>query len=214
MVAENPLALSYILQGDVYLIPGENLQLNALPQSLEQPGEQAIAETPATPPVLQALEPAEVYKEPATISIPTLAPPVMAPQAVTPTLASSFNYTGAYQNKFLIMVYYPGHADMEPAHLNALESTIKRKELSLNDVAIVNLANYAGTDLRTIGGFFKPERMLFLGKDAIPPGLKNPLPLNQITKLGNCNFLLTFSFGEMMGNKENTKAFWEQMKAL
>jgi hypothetical protein len=103
---------------------------------------------------------------------------------------------------------------MEPAHLNALESTIKRKELSLDDVAIVNLGNYPGTDLRSIGGFFKPEKMLFLGKDAIPPGFKNPLALNQITKLGNCNFLFTYSFGEMMGNKENTKAFWEQMKTL
>lgn len=206
MITENPLALSYILPSDVYILPGDKIAANILDKAPDEPEQILTIEQPQAAPALQVEEPVETYKAPA--------PQITAPPVVTATPVNTFNYTGGYQNKFLVLVHYPEHEVMEAAHLNALESTIKRKGLSLDDVAIVNMGKYPGTDLRTVGGFFKPQQMLFLGKDAIPPGLKNPLPLNQIIKLGNCNFLYTFSFGEMMGNKDNTKAFWEQMKML
>jgi hypothetical protein len=43
---------------------------------------------------------------------------------------------GGFGQKFLVIVSYPDYDVMEPAHLNALESTIKRKEMSLDDVAM------------------------------------------------------------------------------
>lgn len=129
------------------------------------------------------------------------------------TPAFTFNYMGGYQQKFLVLVHYPEHETMEPAHLSALESTIKRKELSLDNIAILNLHRYADSEFEALITFFAPKKILILGNSALPRGLTPP-PLNQLIKLSDCTTLYTFAFNEMIGNKENTKAFWEQMKAL
>ena len=125
----------------------------------------------------------------------------------------TFHFTGGYQKKFLVLVHYPGHETMDPVHLSALESTIKRKELSMNDIAILNLHKHPDSEIKMVTAFFNPKRMLILGKSAVLPGLTPP-PLNQIIKQDDCDTLYSFSFNEMMGNKDNTKAFWEQMKVL
>jgi len=135
---------------------------------------------------------------------------------ITETVAApviTFNYTGRYQNKFLVLVHYSGHEAMEPAHLSALESALKRKELSLDDIAILNLNKAANCRFEDLMTFFTPKKMLILGESALPQELAAP-PLNQLTKLGECDTLYSFAFNEMMGNKDNTKAFWEQMKVL
>ncbi|MES2275592.1 MAG: hypothetical protein V4592_06195 [Bacteroidota bacterium] len=213
MIAENPLALSYILPADVYLLAGERAEL-----AIDAP----LPEVQEATPVIQAEEPVITYTEPAIIPViqaeentipqmPSIAAPV-APIAIQ-TPVAAFNYAGGYQQKFLVIVHYPNHNLMEPAHQAALESTIKRKELSIEDVAIFNIGKYPGTDIKAIGRFFKPKRMLLLGKDTFPAGMATPV-FNELTMLGTCQLLSSYSFGEMMGNKENTKAFWEQMKML
>lgn len=144
------------------------------------------------------------------------APEAAAPLPVTETAAApviTFNYTGGYHKKFLVLVHYPGHEAMEPAHLSALESTLKRKELSLDDIALLNFSQYANHNFDQLITFFSPQKILVLGKNALPQGLTAP-PLNQLIKLDKCDTLYSFAFNEMMGNKDNTKAFWEQMKAL
>lgn len=146
-------------------------------------------------------------------SVPAVAP--CQPAITQPELpaAVTFEYKGGYQKKILVLVHYPDHEAMEPAHLSALESTIKRKELSLDDIAIFNLHKHTNSAFEAVITFFNPQKMLILGKSSLPDGLASP-PLNELIKLGNCPTLYSFSFSEMMGNKDNTKAFWEQMKAL
>lgn len=218
MLAENPLALSYILPGDVFFLPADR-------STIEEPAIEIIAPEP-----VQAEEPVVPYTEPVAPSIASI-PQVVIPQipdiiipqipaivqppepVVTETQNGAFKYTGGYQQKFLIIVHYPNHDVMEPAHLNALESTIKRRDLSMGEVAVFNIAQYPGTEIKAIGRFFKPKRMLLMGKDTFPVGMATPV-FNQLTMLGTCQLLYSYSFGEMMGNKENTKAFWEQMKML
>jgi hypothetical protein len=212
MLAENPLALSYILPGDVFFLPADRSALATLTPE--------VAEAPSP---VQVEEPAVVYTAPVASApiieageaiipqIPTIVQRVVT--TVTETQQVVFKYTGGYQQKFLVLVHYPDHDVMEPGHLSALESTIKRRELSMDDIAIFNIGKYPGTELKAIGKFFKPKRMLLLGKDTFPAGLPEPV-FNQLTMLGTCQLLYSYSFGEMMGNKENTKAFWEQMKML
>ncbi|QKJ31724.1 hypothetical protein HQ865_18775 [Mucilaginibacter mali] len=220
MIAENALALSYILPADVYLLANERaLVAELLP-----------VETPEAAPVPEVKEPAVTYTEPAhepikqevpvipAINSPVAAsatPSVTIPAISTPAPAAGwpYNYIGSYQKNFLILVNYPGTDIMDTAHLNALEKTIRLKGMSLDDAAIVNINQYPGHDIRAIGGHFKPQKLLFLGKAAVPGGF-NPPPFNQLAKVGKSDALYTYSFNEMMGNKDLTKAFWEQMKML
>jgi hypothetical protein len=137
--------------------------------------------------------------------------PDMAQSVTAPPV--TFHFTGGYQKNFLVLVYYPGHETMAPVHLSALESTIKRKELSMDDIAILNLHKYPDSEIKMVTAFFNPKKMLILGKSAVLSGLTPP-PLNQIIKQNDYDILYSFSFDEMMGNKDNTKAFWDQMKVL
>ncbi len=173
MNVENPLAFSFILQDDLYLLNNDK---------------EAYINNPAPQPA--APEPIAVAGE---------------------TLPVSFNYLGKHKKSFLVIAHYPGIDFMAEKHLAALESTLKRLEFSMEDVAILNKANHADVTIQQLMDFFKPKKLLLLGANALPAAMDLPV-LNKSQQLNDCQTLLTFSFDEMMDNTEFKKAFWEQMK--
>jgi len=209
MLVENPLALRYILPDDVYLLRNEKPVF-------------AIAESkaPSPEPIVQqavniAETPAPIVAEP-LINITPLQPTVQIPampEPTTQTPMSAFKYLGGFGKQFLVLVNYPAHEFMDDAHLNALEATLGRIGFTRADIAIFNLHQHAGKTYAEIREHFKPERTLIMGADALPHGLKQP-PTNQVIRAGNRSLLYTFSFTDMLGNKENTRAFWEQVKTI
>lgn len=124
-----------------------------------------------------------------------------------------FNYSGGNGKAFLILVDYPAHDLMDDSHLTALTNALSKRELLMTDVAIFNVAKHNYPDYLSVADYFKPLKVLFLGAKTLITGLP-ALPLNRHHQLGNSTVLYSFSFGEMMGNRDNTKAFWEQMKNL
>jgi hypothetical protein len=127
----------------------------------------------------------------------------------TPKIA--YNYLGGYKKKFLIVAHYPSVDFMDQTHFGALESTLKRLSYEMDDIALFNLAGNRDTEFEALTGFFAPQKLLILGKNALPGGVMPPY-LNKPMALNGIPTLLTFSFDEMMSNNENKKAFWEQMK--
>jgi len=174
---ENPAALHFILQDDIFL----------LNQDRETYSDTAL---PVEQPVLQA-----------------------EPTVVVETKQVAFNYLGGNKKNFLITVHYPGIDFMADAHLTALQNTLKRLGFELDDVAILNIANHVDTDHETISNFFNPEKILLMGKSALPKNI-SPLKLNEQQTQGKAAMLFSFSFDEMMDSNEYKKAFWEQMKLL
>jgi hypothetical protein len=134
----------------------------------------------------------------------TVAAMVETPKAV-------FKYLGKNKKKFLIVVNYPGLEHMDTVHLAGLESTLKRLGHEQDDIALLNLASHEHTLFDEFAAFFGPEKLLILGKKALPKGFAPP-PFNQPGKSGSLRVLFTFGFDEMMNSNENKKAFWEQMK--
>jgi hypothetical protein len=167
MKIENPLAFSFIMPDELYLLKKDKELSN-------------------------------------TISIP---------QPVLETPPVNFNYRGLYKKNFLVVVYYPDLEFINDKHLTALQSILNRLEFNLDDVAIFNKAKYSEASSEHLTDFFKPEKLLILGKHALPKAIA-PLTLNKLQPLNNCSTLFSFSFEEMMDNNENKKAFWEQMKQL
>jgi len=102
---------------------------------------------------------------------------------------------------------------MDEKHLAALTNTLQRKQLSLDDVAIINLAQHPGATAKQIHAFFKPVRLLILGKQGILPGW-DTLVFNQLLEKNGFKALLTDSFADMMADRDKAKTFWEQMKLL
>ena len=137
----------------------------------------------------------------------------IAPPSIIETQPVNFNYLGGHKKKFLIIVHYPELEFIDDKHLTALENILKRMEFSVEDVAIFNNATYADVKFAHLTDFFKPQKLLLLGKSALPEDIE-ALTLNKSQQLNNCSTLFSFSFDEMMDDNEKKKAFWEQMKQL
>lgn len=195
MIIENPAALQFIINEQIYL--SKNDVGNLAPQA------PAAAEEPV--PVVAA----EITPEPIIAETPVAVEPT--PVIETPVL--SFNYLGKNTKGFLIICHYPGLDIMDEKHLAALTNTLQRKELSVDDVAVLNLAKHADASIEQIHTFFKPRRLLLLGDQSRLPGW-DVLTLNLLTNISGYTALYTHSFTDMMGDRDKTKAFWEQMKQL
>jgi len=137
-----------------------------------------------------------------------------APAIEVKTPHVEFNYMGKNNKNFTILVNYANEEFIPATHLTALENIIKRKDLSLDDIAILNTHTYHPIKLEQINGLLKPARLLVLGSKALPAGMSVP-ELNVAAKgPDGLMILYSFSFDEMMDNTENKKTFWEQMKKL
>jgi len=186
MRIENPAALRFIIDDDLYLLNKDK---------------QAAALAPSKPITIET---------PPPISLETLSTqkPANAETAVV-----EFKYMGSNKKNFLIMVHYADKEFMDDAHLTALENILKRMELYMDDVAILNIANHAAITLEEATNYFSPEKILLMGQKALPQNMAAPM-LNQPEQLENSRTLYSFSFDEMMSSNENKRVFWEQMKTL
>ena len=194
MIIDNTAGLQFLLSEDIYLVRSDMDNMNV--------GVSEIMET-ITDETITLAEPVELY-------VPAVAE-IAEPASVAPEF--SFSFIGKNQKGFLILCFYPDEDTMEEKHLEALTGALKRKELSLDDVAILNIANYKDTTIARATEYFKPERLLILGKTSLVAGWDKFTP-NQLEKLDDITALYTFNFAQMLGDRERTKIFWEQMKAL
>jgi hypothetical protein len=169
MNVENPLAYSFILQDDIYLLPADKQVL----QKIAHPAAGAVV--------------------------------------VKQTPGAVFKYLGGHKKHYLIITHYPDSDFIAGPHLAALESTLKRLGVELDETAIFNLAYYPEAQYQQIIDFFKPQKMLILGNYALP-SVMHKVDQNVPQPVGNIRTLLTFSFNEMMDSMENKKTFWEAMK--
>jgi len=202
MKVDNPQAFRFIMQDEIYLLDEDKGVINTPPAANIPVAEtQPIIELP--PPVIEQpiAEQAPVTQEPQT------------PDPLVKTPGTAFNYLGKNNKNFLVLVNYANEEHIAAAHLTALESILKRKDLSIDDVAILNVNRYTPLKLATLSEYFKPTRLVIMGKDSLPEGIGN-LPLNQPLQGKKTHVLYSFSFDEMMSSNDNKKTFWEHMKTL
>jgi hypothetical protein len=197
---ENPAAYRFIIDEDIYLLKQDKLNTpNIITGTILTGAPEPVIIPALTPPVpITLAEPGELIT-PETTAVST---PV-----------TEFKYMGDHKKSFLILVHYAEHEFINDEHLTALTNILKRMELAIADVAILNMAKYGDNTFEQITGHFKPQKLLLMGSDALPKGIE-PLTVNQPQSVNNCKLLYTLSFDEMMSSNENKKAFWEQMKSL
>lgn len=124
-------------------------------------------------------------------------------------VTQKIEFIGKNLQNFLILT----EGLIQDNHLKALESTLLRKQLSLDDVVIVNFSAQDNLDFEELNASFMPQKLVLFGLN--PETINLPkTELNQLTSFDNCRILYTYSFDEMLGNKEKTKAFWEPMKNI
>ncbi len=120
-----------------------------------------------------------------------------------------FNYQGNNLKNFLVLIQYA--EGMDGAHLTALKSTLERTGFTLNDIALLNMSEYAGCTWPDLLAYFKPKKILVLGRNTASHILAD-LAFNQHTSYQDIPVLVTFAFGDMMNDNAAKKVFWEQVK--
>jgi len=210
MIIENPAALQFILNEQIYLSKSDIGKFDESSQVAAVSDKPLVVEPPVTQPEpIVAEAPATEPAKPAIAEAPVMTGP--DPVIETPVL--NFKYLGKNAKAFLIVCHYQGLEGMDEKHLAALTSTLQRKELSLDDVAIINIAQHTDATVRQLHSFFKPTRLLILGGQCILPGW-DTLVFNQLLEKNSFKALYTDSFADMLADREKAKAFWEQMKQL
>jgi uracil phosphoribosyltransferase len=129
---------------------------------------------------------------------------------VKPEHQTKFIYTGK-KGELLVLVHYTDQEFIHETHLLALDAILKRRNLAVADIPILNLAKSTGADYEALLDYFKPGKILILGTQALPEGIPE-LAINEPKVIANKNILYSFSFNEMMDNPDNKRTFWEQMK--
>ncbi|EHQ25746.1 hypothetical protein [Mucilaginibacter paludis] len=196
MIIDNIAGLQFLIHEDIFFVKNDLGNLNRVAPSDSGDAEQR--------PVL-------LVEAPVSSAPVVVVPPSTQETAAAPVV--KFEYAGKNNKRFLVICCYPGAELMDDKHYAALISTLQRKELTLDDVAIINIAKNDDTTAGALQQYFKPERLLILGARGLLAGW-NQCALNQLGDMSGIKALYTYSFAEMMGDRDKTKAFWEQMKLL
>lgn len=182
MRVEDTAAYRYLYNEDIFLLNSEKHLFNGEPLTVEP-------------------ENTKLQSEPET-EAETLA------QTVKP---SPISYFGQNKKSLLVLTHYTDETFIAADHQAALEATLKRKDYTIDDIAIVNTAGNDGLTLSAMREQLNPSKLLVLGKQASMAELSE-LTFNQPQQINNLPVLITFAFGEMMSSNENKKTFWEQVK--
>lgn len=125
-----------------------------------------------------------------------------------------FIYQGDKSTGVLFILRYPEFPYFSPQAEEAFVKTIGALQLTLQNVAIVNLANaHNPNDFKRIMTFFQPKKITLLGVE--PASLKLPAIAHNSYMRGNIATVFnTFSFEEMFADVNKKRLFWTEFKSF
>lgn len=125
-----------------------------------------------------------------------------------------FIYQGDKSTGILFILRYPSHPYFSPEAEDAFVKTLGALRLSLERVAVVNLANaHNPNDFKRIMQFFQPTKITLLGVE--PASLKLPeIGHNSYMKGRIATVFNTFSFEEMFADLQKKRLFWNEFKTF
>lgn len=133
---------------------------------------------------------------------------------------SEFIYLGKNLSGFLFVFQdasQVGTHRMPDQEMEAFEKILTALKLSVEDIALLNLANPGSITLAGLLTFFKPQKTVFLGTDITLNGLEdmgNPPAFHRTVRYQKTEILHTFSFAEMMTDVDKKRQFWNSLKTL
>lgn len=139
---------------------------------------------------------------------------VQIPSADVRTSQEEFVYQGDKGTGVLFILRYPDYPYFSPQAEDAFVKTIGALQLTLQNVAVVNLANpHNPNDFKRIMDFFQPKKITLLGVE--PVSLKLPhIAHNSYMRGKVATVFNTFSFEEMFADINKKKLFWTEFKAF
>ena len=128
--------------------------------------------------------------------------------------SDEFVYQGDKSTGVLFILRYPTYPYFSPQAEEAFVKTIGALGLTLDNVAVLNLANPQNpNEFKRIMEFFSPKKITLLGVE--PKSLVLPeIAHNSYMKGRVATVFNTFSFEEMFADVNKKKLFWGEFKTF
>jgi len=155
----------------------------------------------------------------------TIVAPVAQVEQVTPVLSIveepklvfekkvEFEYLGKNQKRILILVNDNTNKVSSVQGTELLRKLVKAIELTNNDFALVNYANYTNASFEDLKSFFKCELILSFGVAMRTLGLAEQ-PLHQLFVVDNVKFVFTKNLHDLDSDQVSKKILWGSLQQL
>ncbi|WP_199138792.1 hypothetical protein [Pedobacter sp. ASV12] len=200
-LTNNAEALRLFFTEDVYLVR-QDVQATSV-----EPIRVVSAQVPGQAPV--ALPKAEL--EPKTEKVVAL--PAMPSPQTAPKGGFDFKFLGKNQKQILILVNDNANEVSTEQGRELLRKLVKAIELTANDFALVNYANYGGAKFRDFSTFFSCKLVLSFGVTAQQLELAEQ-PLHQLAMLENIQFVFTHNLHSLDSDQQSKKMLWGSLQQL
>lgn len=197
-LTSNAEALRLFFTEDIYLVGDKVQNTSVEPVSVVAT---KVAESPSLP-VLQQ-----------TAEIPLQQTPLIEETKPDIKKEYTFEFLGKNQKGILIMVHDQENKVSSPVGTELLRKLVKAIELTNNDFALVNYANYPAANFEDLKRFFSCQLVLSFGVSTQQLGLDQQ-PLHQITTLGQTRFVFTKNLHELDGDQVSKKILWTSLQQL
>jgi len=196
-LTSNAEALRLFFTDDVYLVNDQTQSITAEPVIITN---RKVEDTTIVAPV------AQVEQATPVLSIVEEPKPVFEKKV-------EFEYLGKNQKRILILVNDNTNKVSSVQGTELLRKLVKAIELTNNDFALVNYANYTNASFEDLKSFFKCELILSFGVAMRTLGLAEQ-PLHQLFVVDNVKFVFTKNLHDLDSDQVSKKILWGSLQQL
>lgn len=138
---------------------------------------------------------------------------VAVPTPETPAVTSSYDFMGKNQRQILILVNDPINAVSTEQGRELLRKLVKAIELTANDFALVNYANYPNADYQSLRNYFSSKVMFIFGVKPAQLGLPD-CAMNSLVVHETVNLIFSADLHTLDGDQQGKKTLWGSLKQL
>jgi len=197
-LTSNAEALRLFFTDDVYLVNDQTQSITAEPVIITN---RKVEDTTIVAPVV-----AQVGQVTPVLSI------VEEPKSVFEKKVE-FEYLGKNQKRILFLVNDSTNKVSSVQGTELLRKLVKAIELTNNDFALVNYANYTNASFEDLKSFFKCELILSFGVAMRTLGLAEQ-PLHQLFVVDNVKFVFTKNLHDLDSDQVSKKILWGSLQQL
>lgn len=135
-------------------------------------------------------------------------------QTTNSPVLSSISFLGNNQKNITILVNVPATIYLPDDELNFLMGILTACQLSMADIALVNLSSNNAIDYNTINDQLTPEKILLFGIDPLSLLLPLQFPYYQVQPFNNQVYLSSPALNLLQTDKAEKTKLWNCLKKI
>lgn len=129
-------------------------------------------------------------------------------------IANEIKFFGGNNQRILLLINNPGIAFLEDEQFTFLSGILNACKLTMEDIALINIATYSTLSYKKINETFAPKIILMLGVSSASIQLPFVIPEFQQQSYNNQVYLSVFSLNELEKNKDLKRKLWMALQQI